>query len=65
MMSSMRNSAVQVPLPELPEFTCHCNPTIWLRVGVVEPLGLLKPENGAVIITGVAFNAMETAYAGY
>jgi len=32
--------------------------------GIVEPPGLLNPENRAVIATGVVFSAIEIAYAG-
>ena len=44
LMSSMRSSTVQVPVPP-DELACHCSPTICVRVGIVEPAGLLNPEN--------------------
>jgi hypothetical protein len=62
-MSSMRSSTEQVPVPP-DELTCHDNPTICVRVEVVELEGLLKPENRAVIVVGVAVGAAAIAYVG-
>ena len=63
LMSSMRSSTVQVPVPP-DEFACHCSPTICVRVAIAELAGLLNPENRAVIVIGVAGGAAAIAYAG-
>ena len=55
---------VHVPEPELAELTCHCSPTIWLDVAIVELTGLLNEEKGTVRVVAAAVAAARVN-AGY
>ena len=61
MMLSTRSSTVHAPPFES---TCHCSPTIWLGVAIVELAGLFNEENGVVKVVAAAVTAARVN-AGY
>src|SRR3982751_1652633 len=60
---SMCSSTGQTRVP-LFEWTCHCNPVIWLAVTTAELAGLLNAVNRVVNVVAVAVAAVRAA-AGY